>query len=181
MRLSQLGALTACAGLALTGWALFATAQGVARISGGSYGPSPVQDFAIEHFWAWGPALVAIGLIAWAVGRSRPAATPAPPQRDRADAPKAAASARARVQRREFQGVDSFGWTHTLVCEWEEPAPEQREANAPAPGVGNGPSVRPEPPRIFLLGGGGLVRISAGLYLNPATQDRIRSDDPCAP
>jgi hypothetical protein len=65
MRTSTVGILAAAVGVIMTIWALLAAAGAVARGTGGNYGPSPVSDFAIEHFFFLGPLAFVFGLLLW--------------------------------------------------------------------------------------------------------------------
>jgi len=163
--------LTAGTGFILTGWALLATAQSIARISGGSYGTNRIQDFAIEHFWIWGPALLAIGTAGWIGSRLWPD-PPSEEQPRRLSTPTLPMNSQCAVfvHRHEFQATDDFGWPRNVVCEQDEYESASGESR-----------TNLSPQRIFVLGGGGLVRVPAGLYLDPATQNCIRSCDPEAP
>lgn len=67
MRVSTIIAITVVAGLALFVWWGVATIGAVAQISGGSYGPQPVNDFAIENFLGLALTVVLVGLLIAAI------------------------------------------------------------------------------------------------------------------
>ncbi|ROU05892.1 hypothetical protein, partial [Lysobacter enzymogenes] len=72
MRLTRLFALIVFVGVVMIVCALYATVGVIVLVSGGGYTPTPFRDFAFEHFWIWGPALVAVGSLGWIVARLWP-------------------------------------------------------------------------------------------------------------
>ncbi|UZW62885.1 hypothetical protein [Lysobacter enzymogenes] len=72
MRPTRLFALIVFVGVVMIVCALHATVGVVVLVSGGGYTSTPFRDFAIEHFWLWGPALVAVGTLGWIAARLWP-------------------------------------------------------------------------------------------------------------
>lgn len=170
MRASKVGLLLVCSGLGMIVLSFFTLLKGVAQSTGGSYGRQPMDDFIGQHFSGLGVLVAVIGLIVWLTNRF-PSRAPAAQVAETAQAPVKCIDdpMGSRAGRREFQGVDQFGWPHTVV------AVQAEDENADNGGAVAGP------PSLYTLGGGGLIRIQQGLYEDPASKARIRCDDPDAP
>ena len=169
MRASKVGLILVCGGLGMIVLAGFTLLKGVAQSTGGGYG-RPIDDFIGQHFSGLGILVAVIGLIVWLTNRF-PARAPAAQVLETSQAPGESAEdpTDSRAGRREFQGVDQFGWPHTVV------AVQAEDENAEDTGTAAGSLS------LYTLGGGGLVRIQPGLYEDPASKARIRCDDPDAP
>lgn len=169
MRASKVGLILVCSGMGMIVLAMFTLFKGVAQSTGGGYG-RPIDDFIGQNFSGLGVLVAVIGLIVWLTNRF-PARASTAHVSETAQAPAECVqeSKGAQAGRRQFQGVDQFGWPHTVV------AVQAEDENADNGGTVAGPLS------LYTLGGGGLVRIQPGVYEDPASKARIRCDDPDAP
>ncbi|UJB19188.1 MULTISPECIES: hypothetical protein [Lysobacter] len=170
MRASKVGLILVCGGLGMIVLAVFTLFKGVAQSTGGSYGRQPMDDFIGQHFSGLGVLVAVIGLIVWLTNRfPARARTAHVPETTQATIESVEDTTGSRAGRREFQGVDQFGWPHTIV------AVQAEDENADGRGAVAGLLS------LYTPGGGGLIRIQQGLYEDPASKARIRCDDPDAP
>lgn len=169
MRASKVGLILVCSGVGMIVLAMFTLFKGVAQSTGGGYG-RPMDDFIGQNFSGLGVLVAVVGLIVWLTNRF-PAQASTAHVGDTTQAPAECVqeSEGSRAGRREFQGVDQFGWPHTVVAVQAEDG-SSNDAGAVAGALS-----------LYTLGGGGLVRIQQGLYEDPASKARIRCDDPDAP
>lgn len=169
MRASKVGLLLVCSGLGMIVLAVFTLFKGVAQSTGGGYG-RPIDDFIGQNVSGLGILLAVIGLIVWLTNRF-PARPSAAQVLEATQVPVECVQETkgSRADRREFQGIDQFGWPHTVIAVQAEDESVDDEGTVT------------RPLSLYTLGGGGLIRIRQGIYEDPASKARIRCDDPDAP